>query len=143
MPILYRIDAANRVVWARGWGVLTDRELLEAVRAARGDPRFDATFHELADQRAVNSAALTVAGLRQVAAQRLYARDSRRAVVTGDPASFGMARIYQAWKDGPAESGMLVCEDLAEALSWLGLPPDWQPPPAEPGERTFEFPPAR
>jgi hypothetical protein len=65
MPGAYTINLALSLVLSRGWGVVTDRELLAHVRALTADPRFAPHFHQLADLRDVTDFEVTLPPLSE------------------------------------------------------------------------------
>jgi hypothetical protein len=61
-------------------------------------------------------------------------------MVMPNPVGFGLGRQYALLTERPPEE-VSPFRDLAAALAWLGLPPDWEPPPAAPDDPVFEIPP--
>jgi hypothetical protein len=49
MPASYLIDMPRGIVFSRGWGLLTDAEILSHVQTLRADPRFDPGFRQVID----------------------------------------------------------------------------------------------
>lgn len=48
MPGSYLIDESRRLVFSRGWGVITDEEMASHAGNLRADPRFDPGFRKIA-----------------------------------------------------------------------------------------------
>lgn len=124
MPIGYAIDESRGLVWVRAWGALCDDHLRAHALALGSDARFDPHLPLLADLRDASATSVTSGFLRGFRSP--MRRDTRRALIVGDNATFGLARMY----------GMLTSDDesvnvvweLAAALEWLGLPADWAAP---------------
>jgi hypothetical protein len=87
MPGSYLIDLAHRLVFSRGWGVLTDDDIASHAETLRKDPRFDQGFQQIADFRDLSEIRLTAAGIHGVAQINPFRRDSRRALVVPSEAA--------------------------------------------------------
>jgi len=135
MPMTYRIDLANCVVWTRAWGELTDEELVAHARHLRADPRFAPNFRQFFSAEASTGGAAGVSreGLRQAAQLNPFGEGARRAVVADNDVAVGLARMYEMMR-GDAADVMMGFRDRAAALEWLGLPATWEPPPAAPSD---------
>ena len=120
MPCGYIIDLARSLVLSRGWGIVTDRELLAHVRALTIDPRFVRNLHQLADLRDVTDVEVTAATIRKMASLNPYGDGSRRAVVVTSDLLFGMARMYQILRDEPTDE-LEIFRTLDDALRWLEI----------------------
>ena len=126
MPIEFQVDDAS-VVHARGWGVLTDGDLLEHRRRVTGDARVPrAGKREIVDLREVETLAVSAEGVRAMVAarERFEAGEEgaggRLAIVATADEVFGVARMYQLSATRIAlEIG--VFRTLEEARDWLGL----------------------
>jgi hypothetical protein len=104
MPCAYTIDLARSLVLSRGWGVLTDRELLVHVRALTADPRFARYLRQLADLRDVTDVQVTASTIiREMVRLNPFGAGARRALVVTSDVVFGMARMYQILRDEPSE----------------------------------------
>ena len=117
MPGSYLIDVQRRIVFSRGWGVLTDDEIMSHASTLREDPRFEPTFCQVIDFGDVRELKVTTPGVRSVAQRNPFRPDSRRAVVAPSDEAFGLGAL------GPA-------------LEWIGLDPstEW---PTETPHATF------
>ena len=120
MPCSYTIDLARSLVLSRGWGVLTDGELLAHVRALTVDTRFVRNFYQLADLRDVEDVEVSASTIREMARLNPYGDGSRRAVVVTSDVLFGMARMYQILRDEPTDR-LEIFRELDAALRWLGI----------------------
>jgi hypothetical protein len=137
MPAAYRLDLHFRVVWSRAWGVVTDEELDAHSRALRADPRFEPSFRQFQDLTDATEPRVTPAGLLLLAQINPFGKHARRAVVVASDVVYGLARMHEQLRN---ESGddLRVFRDRADALAWLGLPEDWTPPDAAPGDPLFQ-----
>ena len=125
MPADYEIDVERQLVHSRAWGHVTDTDLLEHQRRLALDPRFHSDFSQLWDLLGVtNYDAVTADGLKQGAKLHLYGPRSRRAIVATDLGSFGMARMFEAYRDiAGGKEQIRVFRRLEEAWAWLGISP--------------------
>jgi hypothetical protein len=137
MPATYRLDLGNRVVWSRGWGVVTDEELQAHSRALGADPRFEPSFRQLQDLTDVGEPIVTPTGLRILAQLNPFGKNARRAVLVADDVTFGLARMHEMLR-GASGDELQVFRDRAAAVEWLGLPPSWTPPAADPADPLFQ-----
>ena len=124
MPISYRIDPARNLIFTTASGILTDDDILELKRRLTADPEFNADMRELSDVRAVTDLRVTTQGVR-----RMVALDSmhssrldgyRLAIVAGEDAIFGMARMYQMLTEDNVPH-VAVFRDPDTATRWLGI----------------------
>jgi hypothetical protein len=116
----YTIDLKRSLVRSRGWGVLTDRELLAHVRALTVDPHFAPNFHQLADLRDVTDVQITSATIKEMVRLNPFWAGARRALVITNDVLFGMARMYQILKDESPDE-LQIFRNMEDALQWLGL----------------------
>ncbi|MEI8014653.1 MAG: hypothetical protein WCH20_07410 [Nitrospira sp.] len=120
MPCAYTIDLARSLVLSRGWGEITDRELLAHVHALTADPRFARNFHQLADLRDVTDVRITASCIREMVRLNPYGTGARRALVVTNDVVFGMARMYQILSDESPDE-FEIFRKLDDALRWLEL----------------------
>ena len=120
MPCAYTIDLARSLVLSRGWGEVTDRELLAHVRALTADPRFARNFHQLADLRDVTGVQVTAATIKEMARLNPFGAGARRALVVTSDVVFGMARMYQILRDESPDE-FEIFRKLDDALLWLEI----------------------
>ena len=124
MPISYRIDREQNVVRTTASGILSDEDVLSHKRALVDDPAFAVGMCELSDVRAVTELQVTAAGVRAMvsleATQAVTLKAHKLAIVTGQAAVFGMARMYQTLTEGNV-SHVGVFNSYEEAATWLGI----------------------
>ncbi len=139
MPGSYTILPESRFVLSRSWGVLTQALLLAHSRALAGDPRFQPSFAQLSDLREVTDITVTAPGVREAAEASPFGAGSRRALVASSDFIFGMARMYELFREN-ATGEVMVFRDVHEALRWLGprAPSGWHDIPALPPDWLFD-----
>jgi hypothetical protein len=120
MPAGFVINEKRSIVLSRGWGVLTDRDVLAHVRALAADPRFKPRFAQLTDFRDVTRIEITNVVIGTVAELSPFGAGSRRAMVVGSEVAYGLARMFQLHRSNSPED-LLVFRDMAPALEWLGI----------------------
>lgn len=120
MPVGYTIDLAQSLVLSRGWGIVTDRELLAHVRALTADPRFARNFRQLADLRDVTDVQVTAATIREMVRLNPFWAGARRALVVTNDVVYGMARMYQILRDESPDE-LEIFRKMDGALQWLGI----------------------
>ena len=106
MPISYRIDPEHNVILTMASGILTDDDILELKRRLTADPEFKDGMRELSDVRAVTDLRVTTRGVRsmvdQDAKQSSTLHSYKLAIVAGEDAVFGMARMYRCSTGQPS-----------------------------------------
>jgi hypothetical protein len=130
MPIEYRIDPLRRLVLGRGLGKMTDSDIFGYQQELASQPDI-AGYDELFDMTEVQEIALpSVSRVRDLAVLSA-ATDSptsmaRFAIVAPDKLSYGLGRMYQAYRelDPRSTKRVEVFHTLAEALVFLGLSAD-------------------
>jgi hypothetical protein len=120
MPGAYTINLALSLVLSRGWGVVTDRELLAHVRALTADPRFAPHFHQLAELRDVTDFEVTASTIREMAKLNRFGAGARRALVITSDEVFGMVRMYQLLTDESPDE-LKIFRKMDDALRWLWI----------------------
>jgi hypothetical protein len=125
MPSDYAIDAQRQLVYSRAWGGLTDADLFDHQRRLGLDPRFHPDFSQLLDFLGVTSSkGVTANGVKEVARRHLFGPHSRRALVASDPSTFGLARMFETYREiFGSEEQLKVFRSLEDAWAWLGISP--------------------
>lgn len=125
MPLSYRYDAGLDTVFVSITGKIADGELMEAGRRLAADPSVPPGRRELVDVTGFESHDVSAAAMREIAAAfGSYDQTPERvrvAFVAPSDWAFGLARMYQAYRDdSPVQ--LRVFRDLKSARAWLGLP---------------------
>ena len=94
--------------------------MLTHVQRLSEDPDFDPSYNQLVDLRAITDFAISAAELRIITLYRLYNEKRRRAIVADEDITFGMARMYEVFREDAPEEIKLF-RDMADARRWLGL----------------------
>jgi hypothetical protein len=119
MAYEYSIDHEQRRVYARMSGPLTIDEVRQLVDELKNDPRVLGGFGELIDLRDASTDSISADDVRYLATAILDA-STRRAFVTSDVLTYGLARmfeIYRALHRKPDTSAVFRSRDDAE--TWL------------------------
>lgn len=128
MPCDYAIDVERGLVRTRLWGSITQADVLDVRERIAVDPAFSPHQSILIDLREVERLTLTTADVQALAGTSTFGRGARRAVVASSPSSFGLARMFQSYRElneGLEETAVFETMEAAEA--WLRTPPDDQP----------------
>ena len=120
MPASYLIDREKRVVFSRGWGVVSDGDLYDHQQRLRNDPEFDPTFRQVMDFTETTTVSVSVAAIHQLASVRVFRPGTPRAIVVPATATYGLARMFQMLVEPEGET-IEVFRELAPARNWLGL----------------------
>lgn len=124
MPISYRIDLRQNVIWTIVTGILTDGELLEHKQKIVKDPDFRPGMRELSDARNVERLDITSEGVQRFVAQdaddALLLRNHRIAIVAQEDVVFGMARMYGMMTEKYL-GDVMVFRDMKDAMNWIGI----------------------
>jgi hypothetical protein len=118
MSIRYLIDPEARLVTVSVEGDLGIDEYLEANGRLSKDPDFCPDYAELIDLRKARLSEISGQNVREFAERPpLYSADSRMAVVAPGDLEFGLARMFEALRDGART--VRVFRELADAHSWI------------------------
>jgi hypothetical protein len=125
MPASYSIDPARRMVFSRGWGDLTDADLVGHQVALLADSAFDPSFAQLGDMREItDESRVTALGVRYLAGHDVFTPWARRAFVAPRPMSFQLARFFALLRTTRGDHAIEVFQELSPARLWVGLT-DW------------------
>ena len=120
MPVTYQIDIARRVVFTRGYGTVSDTDLLQHNLDLKADPNFDPAFNQLLDFIEVIHADIKSETIYGIASNRIFNLSSLRAIVVKPGLQYGFARMFQNLRI-LEDKNIEVFLDIAEARNWLGL----------------------
>jgi hypothetical protein len=122
MPVDYRIDKENSVVFTTASGKVTAEEILTGRSHMADDPGFSPNMKQLVDMVGVSEVAITTKDLRGVAACDPFGTGAKRALVGDRDVTFGMLRMYEVLSDRQ-DISVMVFRDIEEACEWLGIDP--------------------
>jgi hypothetical protein len=124
MPIAYRIDEEEGVVFTTATGVLTDDDILQHKSRLANDTKFKPGMRELSDVRGIESFSVTAAGVRNMASEdeRHAARiaSHRLAIVVSAEVAYDMACMYQNLTNKDLVA-VEIFRNMEEARVWLGI----------------------
>lgn len=99
---------------------LTADDVLAHRKHLSSDPGFDPSFDQVMDLTAVRNVKLSNQEIRTFAAGPLFSRQSRRAIVALTPEVYGMARMFQQYRElSPDGEIVKVFQSLNEAEKWI------------------------
>ena len=120
MPLTYVIDKARRLVTSTASGALSYADITAHQGRLKADPDFDPTFDQLFDGTTVTKIELTAAEIQKVARQRLFAAGSRQAFATSSEFAYGMARMFEIYRETSGTGRLVrVFSGLEAAREWL------------------------
>jgi ethanolamine utilization protein EutP (predicted NTPase) len=120
MPLTYVIDKPGRLVTSTASGVLTYEDIATHQERLKSDPDFDPTFDQLFDGTTVTKIELTAAEVQTVARQRLFAAGSRQAFATSNEFAYGMARMFEIYRETSGTGRLVhVFDGIEAAREWL------------------------
>ncbi len=123
MPATYVIDLARRLVISTGTGTVNDGDFRMHHQQLRHDPDFDPTFDQLTDFTGVTKVDVTTETVRVIASDHIFSERSRRAVVAPTSQVFGLARMFQSYRElSGGKEGIEIFRDREQALRWLEAP---------------------
>ena len=126
MPVRFRFFPKFNTVVCEHIGTIGDDEFLASYTSLYADDRFIPTMNHLVDLRRTDSAKRTQHTLRSFAAsmnERFHKAHMKPkiAVIAPKDASFGLARMYEAYSDN-IPGDFVVFRSPDAAVAWLGLP---------------------
>ena len=83
------------------------------------DPDFSPKFSQLMDLTHVTGVALNAEDIRQLAKTNVFSPESRRAILVDNDLKFGLARMFEMFRDFHGEKGIRVFRNLDDALAWV------------------------
>ena len=121
MPVSYRIDTTQKIIYTTFEGEITDQQMVRHARKLGSEPEVDSSFVELIHAGTSSMKGVTGSGIRAVAgALRVATAISKIGIVTSKDIEFGLARMVEALADKSAIE-IQVFREQAEARSWLGI----------------------
>jgi hypothetical protein len=115
----YEIDRQRRLVLSSGTGVLTKEDILGHMDRLSKDPDFDPDFSQLTDFTQITALEIEPEDVRQLAQRKIFSPHSRRALLVKDDLQYGLARMFEIYRELNGETGIRVFRNLDEALEWI------------------------
>lgn len=127
MPITYKIDEVEKLVVTTVVGRISEAEVRAHAAAAERDPHVAACDRSIVDITAsaepsfdgsvISELAMTAQGLGHLLSAR------KVALIAPKDAAYGLARVFQGFREGTGGGEVKVFRSRLEAETWLGLPP--------------------
>ena len=119
MAIFNKVDKERRLVISTACDVFTLADGLGYQRQLLSDPDFDSSFAQLADFTHVTKFDLKGEDVRLLAQQNIFSPSSRRAFVVNGDLAYGLARMFEIFRETLGNEGIRVFRNLEEALEWV------------------------
>jgi hypothetical protein len=119
MAAYFKIDKEHRLVMSTLSGVLTMADALAHQENLRKHPDFDPSFSQLMDGTQLTGVELKREDVQRLARDAVFSPHSRRALVAGSDVAFGLARMFEMFRQSMGEEGIRVFRNLDEALDWV------------------------
>src|SRR5580704_9792301 len=119
MAAFYKIEKERSLVMSTGAAVLTLADLLAHQEKLLADPDFSPDFSQLWDLTHVTQVELTSKDVHRLAQRSIFSPDSRRAILASRDLVFGLARMFEIYRDILGENGIRVFRNLDDALEWV------------------------
>lgn len=120
MPLTCVIDKQRRLVTSTATGTLSYSDIAAHQDRLKNDPDFNPGFDRLFDGTRVTKIALTVEEIQTVARQRVFAAGSRQAFATSSEFAYGMARMFEIYRETAGTGRLMrVFNSLEAAQEWL------------------------
>ena len=115
----YRIDRDRCVVYVRMSGPLTLPEIRQLADRLAADPDVTPGIAELIDLREATAEGVSADDLRNIAAATLDSA-TRRAFVTSDVLTYGLARMFEIYRElNRKPDKVAVFREVAAAETWI------------------------
>ena len=125
MPCTYTIDSRRKLVITTASEVLTTAEAYAHQNSLAADTRFRPDFNQLLDCTEVKKFEIANEDVRNLAQRNFFGPTVRRAVVVSSTFLYGVARMLATFRDlAGGKEEIQIFQDRAEALAWLGVPPE-------------------
>jgi hypothetical protein len=126
MPITYRIDESQQLVVTTVLGRISEAEVRAHAAATARDPRVQACVRAIVDigesaeasfdTKVISDLAMTARALEDLSARKV-------ALIAPSDTSYGLARVFQGFREGIGGGDVQVFRGRPEGEAWLGLKP--------------------
>jgi len=113
------INTDQKVVFSYGWGTLTLADIINHRTRLLQDARYCAEFRQIMNLADVDEIALSNSEINVLARQRVFATESRRALVVRSAIQYGLSRVFQGYAGA---QNISIFHELKEAVAWVGVP---------------------
>jgi hypothetical protein len=131
MPLKVSVYPQNRVIWASGYGAVTDDDLSDYVQEYLVEKGLRC-LDEIFDLRGADLLDLTYRGL-SLAAQAAASTDpdespTKIGMLVSETHGLGISRMYQTLReDKGGRRNLRIFRELSDVREWMELPEDWSP----------------
>jgi len=119
VPAFYTIDRERELVLSSGSGILTQEDVSNHMERLSTDPDFDPNFSQVLDFTNVTAVEIRPDDIRRLAERNIFSSHSRRAFVVKDDLHFGLARMYEIYRELHGEMGIRVFRNFDDAMNWI------------------------
>jgi hypothetical protein len=119
MANYYEIDKERRLITSTASGIITLEEVWAHQEKLDKDPDFDPSFAQLLDVTQVTKLKLSSEDVRRVAESNTFSTNPRLAIVATSSLVYGMARMFQIFREMKGEEKTRVFRDRDEAVAWV------------------------
>ena len=120
MPVDYRIDKENAVVFTTARGVLTADDIIASRRRLDANPDFSPDMKQVIELLGVTEVNVTKNEWRALAKTDPFEPGAQRALVGDRDITYGILRMYEMMTDRPGIN-VHVFRGMDEARVWLGI----------------------
>ena len=124
MPIEYDIIMDNKLILAKGSGVITGIDVIRHLDALAADNRYKAPMKKLVDYRTIDSIRISMNEAYSIAQKKIKLasifKGERCAFVSPMDLSYASSRVHQALVDGTGLD-TAVFRSIEDALEWLDV----------------------
>ncbi len=118
MPAFFEIEKHHRLVITSASGVVTMAEALAHNQKLRKDPDFDPSFSQLIDLSDVTKIELNREDILTLAQDPILSDNSRRAILATGDLTFGLARMFEMFRESKGKETIRVFRNRDEARAW-------------------------
>ncbi len=118
MPAFFEIEKHLRLVITSASGVVTMAEALAHNQKLRKDPDFDPSFSQLIDLSNVTKIELNREDILTLAQDPILSDNSRRAILATGDLTFGLARMFEMFRESKGKETIRVFRNRDEARAW-------------------------
>jgi hypothetical protein len=119
MADYYQIDKERRLVTSTASGVVTLADIWAHQEKLQKDHDFDPEFAQLLDLTQVTKLELGGEDVRSVAGSDIFATNPRLAILATSDFVYGLARMFQIYREMKGKEGIRVFRDRDEAVGWV------------------------
>jgi hypothetical protein len=122
MPVDFKLDKAKCIVHSRGWGDVTDADLMNhmaRIQELFEEGTLNSTWAQVYDFSTVkNIDNVTSNGIRSLAYDNPWPEESVRVIIAPKDVQFGLARMYQILIEQETNH-LRITRSIDDALLWI------------------------